>query len=94
MDVRKLIIEQFRWLDTIGDNCNDFCQKLLDHVEMGSGKFQEFLIQSLSEILPDSQHNNAAQILFGLNCVCFCVVFMFAVFFGADTFQISNSKKY
>ncbi|KAM4651606.1 Fanconi anemia group D2 protein isoform 1-T3 [Discoglossus pictus] len=60
INLPRLIINQFKWLDRIVD-CKDLSSKIMQLVSVAPVEIQHDIITSLPEILEDSQHNDVAR---------------------------------
>ncbi|KAM4721431.1 Fanconi anemia group D2 protein [Rhinophrynus dorsalis] len=60
INIPRLIINQFKWLDCIVD-CKDLTSKIMQLVTVAPVDIQHDIITSLPEILEDSQHNDVAK---------------------------------
>ncbi|XP_039629383.1 Fanconi anemia group D2 protein [Polypterus senegalus] len=65
LNMPRLIINQFKWLDRVVD-CKDLASKLMQLVAVAPVEIQRDIITSLPEILEDTQHDDISK---ELNCL-------------------------
>ena len=60
VNLPKLIMSQFRWLDTVV-NSEDLCSKMLEIVSVTEVDTQREIITCLPEVIDDAHHSQVAQ---------------------------------